>query len=149
QVAADVLAECRRVGIPLVLEPLFFGLADPADRPGVVIETTRRFAALGPDLLKLPFPVDVDHDTDPASWHSWCAQITDLCSMPWALLSGGGTFESFAAQVEAAVDAGCSGFLVGRALWGEAVLAPAEQRTHLIATQVIPRFEHLRSIVDR
>ncbi|MCP3936409.1 MAG: hypothetical protein GY708_13665, partial [Actinomycetia bacterium] len=47
QVAADVLAECRRVGIPLVLEPLFFGLADPADRPGVVIETTRRFAALG------------------------------------------------------------------------------------------------------
>ena len=34
QVAAEILAECRRVGIPLVLEPLFYGLDDPACSPG-------------------------------------------------------------------------------------------------------------------
>ena len=31
-VAAEVLADCRRVGIPLVLEPLFYDLDDPSDR---------------------------------------------------------------------------------------------------------------------
>ena len=32
RVAAEILAECRRVGIPLVLEPLFYGLEDPGLR---------------------------------------------------------------------------------------------------------------------
>ena len=56
QVGREVVAECNRVGI-LVLEPLFYQLDDPPLRPKLVLGTGR-FAAMSPDLLKLPFPVD-------------------------------------------------------------------------------------------
>ena len=41
RVVDAILAVCRRVGIPLVLEPLFYGPVDPAQRRSLVIETVR------------------------------------------------------------------------------------------------------------
>ena len=145
-VAAGVLAECRRVGIPLVLEPLFFGLADPGDRPDVVLRTTERFAALDPDLLKLPFPVDTAAEPDRDVWADLCHAVTERCAMPWAILSGGGSFDDFAAQVGVAAAAGCSGFMVGRALWGEAARATPADREVAIAESVLPRWHRLCEI---
>ena len=147
RVVAEILAECRRVGIPLVLEPLFYGLDDPAARRGLVIETVERFAAMDPHLLKLPFPVDPTDEPDRSVWAEACAEITARCSMPWTLLSGGGDYESYRDQVAAAVSAGCSGFMAGRALWGEAALAPRSDRPGIIADVVAPRLAELRSIV--
>ena len=146
-VAAEILAECRRVGIPLVLEPLFYGLDDPAARRAIVIETVERFAAMDPHLLKLPFPVDPAHESDRAVWASACAEVTERCHMPWTLLSGGGNYESYRDQVAAAVAAGCSGFMAGRALWGEAALAPPTERPAIIADVVAPRLAELRSLL--
>ena len=146
RVAVDLLAECREVGIPLVMEPLFFGLASPEDRLRVVLETAERFAALGPDLLKLPFPVDPLVVTDRAAWLDSCRQVTARCSMPWALLSGGGDFDLFLDQVRVSTEAGCSGFMVGRALWGEWALADEAHRASAIAETVLPRWERLRAI---
>ena len=148
RVAAEILDECRRVGIPLVLEPLFYGLDDPSARRELVIETVERFAVMDPHLLKLPFPVDPAHEPDRGVWAAACAEITERCHMPWTLLSGGGSYESYRDQVEAAVSAGCSGFMVGRALWGEAALAPAAQRARLIAELVAPRLAELRRVVS-
>lgn len=142
-VASDVLAECRRVGLPLVLEPLFFGLDDPRDRPAVVHETVARFAAIGPDLMKTPFPVDVGVEADEAVWHRECLRISELCEMPWALLSGGGEYEVFRDQLRVALGAGCSGFMVGRALWGEAARAGPEDRATVLAELVVPRMREL------
>ena len=147
QVVAQILAECRRVGIPLVLEPLFYGLNDPAARRGLVIETVERFAAMDPHLLKLPFPVDPAHEPDRGVWAAVCAEISALCHMPWTLLSGGGSYQSYRDQVETAVSAGCSGFMAGRALWGEAALAPPADRSRIIAEVVAPRLAELRNIV--
>lgn len=145
-VAADVLAECRRVGLPLVLEPLFYAVHDAAERARVVLTTVEHFADTGADLLKLPFPVDpavvVDHDERVAA----CAAVTARCEQPWALLSGGGGFEVFAEQVAAALEAGGSGFMVGRALWGEAARCPAERRADVIADTVLPRWRTLATI---
>ena len=146
RVAAEILAECRRVGIPLVLEPLFYGLADPSARRSIVIETVQRFAAMDPHLLKLPFPVDVASEPDRSVWAEACAEISERCHMPWTLLSGGGDYQSYRDQVEVAVSAGCSGFMAGRALWGEAALAPAERRAGIITELVAPRLAELRSI---
>jgi tagatose-1,6-bisphosphate aldolase len=146
RVAAEVLAECRSVGLPLVLEPLFFGLAHPRDRPGVVLRTTERFAALDPDLLKLPFPVDTAAEPDRAVWAEQCRAITARCPMPWAILSGGGSFDDFAAQVTVATAEGCSGFMVGRALWGEAARATPTDRHAVIAETVLPRWRRLCEI---
>ena len=140
----ELLAECRRVGIPLVMEPLFFGLESPDDRLRVVLETAERFAALGPDLLKLPFPVDPVAVDDRSVWLDACRQVTERCLMPWALLSGGGDFDLFLDQVRVSTEGGCAGFMVGRALWGEWALANgAEERERVLAGTVLPRWERL------
>jgi tagatose-1,6-bisphosphate aldolase len=144
-VAAEILAECHRVGIPLALEPLYFGLASPGERRSVVLRTVDRFAALGPDLLKLPFPVDATA-TDRADWSAACRAVSERCPMPWALLSAGDPFDSFAEQVAVAIDAGCSGFMVGRALWGEAARAADSERTEVIERIVAPRWRRLTEI---
>ncbi len=147
-IAAAVVADCRAAGIPVVLEPLFYGLDSPADRPRVVIETATRFVALNPDLLKLPFPVDATHDADTDHWAATCTTISTLAHMPWVMLSGGGDFELYAQQLEVAVGAGCSGFMVGRALWGDALKAPAAERHGLLIDQVLPRMQRLRGLLD-
>lgn len=148
RVTAEILSRCREVGIALMLEPLFYGLDDPADRRRLVIETVERFAAMSPDLLKLPFPVDPAHEPDRGVWAAACADITQRCDMPWTLLSGGGSFESYRDQVESAVSAGCSGFMAGRALWGEAVLAPPSERHRIITEVVAPRLAELRALLS-
>ncbi len=147
QVAAEVVEECRRVGLPLLLEPLFYGLADPSERRAIVMSTVERFAAIGPDLLKLPFPVDPAHEPDRSVWAEACAEVTGLCRMPWTLLSGGGSYESYRDQVEVAVTNGCAGFMAGRALWGEAALAPPSRRPTIIEELVAPRLAELRNLV--
>lgn len=145
-VAADVVADCRRAGIPVVLEPLFHDLAHPADRERVVLITVERFSAIGPDLLKLPFPVAPEVDRDHAGLVAACERVTERCSQPWALLSGGGDFEGFAEQLAAAVEGGCSGFMVGRALWGEAARSEPGRRAAVIDDLVVPRWHRLSAI---
>jgi tagatose-1,6-bisphosphate aldolase len=142
-VAAGVVAECGDVGIPLVLEPLFFGLADPAERAAVVFRTVEHFADTGADLLKLPFPVDPTAVPDRARQAEACHRVTERCHQPWAILSGGGDFESFAEQVEVATGSGASGFMVGRALWGEAARATDADRAATITEVVVPRWHRL------
>jgi tagatose-1,6-bisphosphate aldolase len=146
-VAAAVVAECRRVEVPLVLEPLFHSLADPSDREQVVLATVEHFADTGADLLKLPFPVDPDRVLDRATRRAACRRVTDRCAQPWALLSGGGTYDSFADQVADAGAAGAAGFMVGRALWGEAAQAAEDDRPDVVRTVVVPRFERLAAVV--
>ncbi|MCP4227355.1 MAG: hypothetical protein GY773_28760 [Actinomycetia bacterium] len=145
--AKQVVADGHRSGIPVVLEPLFYDLADPRDRLDMVLRTAEDFAAVGPQLLKLPFPVDPSLVTETAERVEACQKVSDRCPMPWALLSGGGSFGSFLDQVSDATAGGCSGFMVGRALWGDAVTAPAPQRQELIETQVRARFIALRAAV--
>jgi tagatose-1,6-bisphosphate aldolase len=148
-IAGRVQAECRRVGLPLVLEPLLYDVADAAERERVVITTTEHFAATGADLLELPFPVDpavvIDHDARVAA----CAAITARCEQPWAILSDGVDFAVFAEQVAAAMPGGCSGFMVGRALWGEAARCPTDRRGDVIALTVLPRWHELTATAHR
>lgn len=145
--AAGILAECRRVGIPLLVEPLFYGLDDPSVRPQIVLETVDRFASMGFDVLKLPFPVDLDHDPEQTRWAAACWEISKRCDMPWTLLSGGGSFENYHTQLKVAMASGCAGFTVGRALWGEAALAPPADRPKIIADLIAPRLAALRDLV--
>lgn len=132
----DVIAACRTAGLPLALEPLFYDLDHPDDRERVVLATVSTFVAMNPDLLKLPYP------GSPAA----CTTVSEIVTMPWAMLSGGGTFEDFVEQFTIARKAGCSGFMVGRALWGEAVQATPAEREHLLDDLVRPRLERLVEI---
>ena len=113
---------------------------------GADIETVRRLTRLEPDVLKVQFPVDTSHERDRAVWREACSELDAVTTVPWALLSGGDPFDEFRDQVEIACRAGASGFMVGRALWQEAVIAPEDEREELIETVLRPRFAELVAI---
>jgi len=152
-----VIADCARYDIPLFLEPLYYS-PDPAisvksegfaeQRRYIVTETVRRLGALGPDILKIQFPMDANHQPDRAAWADACAQLNETSPVPWALLSGGDPFDVFKAQIEVACKAGCSGFMAGRALWWEVISAAPSERDAAARERALPRLLELAAIVD-
>ena len=154
-VIREVIADCAAYDIPLFLEPLAYvtepGLTTDspefaAKRRRIVVETVRRLGALRPEVLKVQFPVDTRHEPDRAVWADACAELDEAAPVPWALLSGGDPYELFRDQVRVACEAGASGFMVGRALWGEAVTAAPEERSRLVESVLRPRFQELVEI---
>jgi len=152
---AAVVADCAQLDVPLFLEPLVYAtrgddVADAgppsAKRRDLVVESVRRLGALGPDVLKVQFPIDAQQEPDDAAWKDACAELDDAAPVPWALLSGGGSYASFRDQLQVACEAGASGFMVGRALWGEYVKAPEGSRPELLRSTLRPRFAELAAI---
>ena len=150
-----VISDCACEDIPLFLEPLAYPL-DPAvpldsaefaaQRRRIVVETARRLGALGPDILKIQFPLDTRYHADEVLWQEACAELNEAAGVPWALLSGGDPYDSLKAQLRVACQAGCSGFMVGRALWREAISASEAEREAVLRNTVRPRFEELSQI---
>ena len=127
EVVAQVARDCHAVGLPLIVEPLWFPVAgESMDDPAVlerrrrsVISSARSFHDVGTDIMKVEFPVlDL---TDLDACHQACADLDEAIDGPWVLLSAGVTFEGFRTQIDVAADHGCSGFMAGRAIWGDAV----------------------------
>jgi len=117
---AEVAADCDRLGLPLFAEPLGV-VRSPSERRRVIVEAARRFGRMGVDVLKLEFPVDVSAEPDPTVWSDACAEVDAASAVPWTLLSAGEDFERFARMLKVACAHGASGFVVGRAVWQEAV----------------------------
>ena len=153
-----IVAECQRHEIPLFLEPIGYSL-DPsvpknspryaASRRRIVVESARRLSALGLDVLKTKFPVDVNHEPDQGLWAKACAELDEASPVPWALLSAGDPFDIFKEQLRIACEAGCSGFLVGRALWREATGLTGSERDEFLRTTARERFDKLVSIASQ
>lgn len=153
-----VAQECQRYDIPLFLEPMSYSLqagvpkesaAFAETRPQVVRETARRLGGLGADVLKLEFPVDVAFNQDRSQWRAACAAISDVCPIPWVLLSAGVDFEVFEEQVRIACEEGASGFLAGRAIWKEAVVMSPEERQYFLATTAVDRLKRITESASR
>ena len=127
EVVAQVAADCHAVGLPLIVEPLWFPVSgESMDDPSVrdrrrrsVVASAGSFHDAGADIMKVEFPVLDLTDLDAA--HQACADLDAAVDGPWVLLSAGVTFEGFRTQVDVAADHGCSGFMAGRAIWGDAV----------------------------
>lgn len=158
ELVAAVIADCAAHDIPLFLEPLAYAIEPgvttdsakfAAQRRRLVIETVRRLGALGPDILKVQFPVDTLHQSDRAVWADACSELDEMSPVPWALLSGGDPYELFRDQVRVACAAGASGFLVGRALWGEYVQASIDEQPGIMETIVRPRFAELSAVASQ
>lgn len=153
----EVVSDCATHDIPLFLEPVAYvtekGLsADSpefaAKRRRIVIASVRRLGALGPEILKVQFPIDTRFNDDQSEWADACAELDEASPVPWALLSGGDPYELYREQVRVASRAGASGFMVGRALWKSAVTAPPAQRGSLIENELRPRFRELSAIAQ-
>ena len=157
QLVIGLLAECSRFDIPMFLEPIVYS-PDPnlskdsaafaAERSKIMVETVRRLGALKPDILKLEFPVDCQYEKDEVVWHDACAQLNEASPVPWTLLSGGESFDLFQKQLRVACQNGCSGFLVGRALWQEAVHLQGDEREAFLNGEASQRWQTLHTIAE-
>ena len=67
--------------------------------------------------------------------------------MPWALLSAGVGFDDFRERVRIALDNGASGFIAGRAIWGEAVTLTGAARVAFLEQTAVPRLAALRDLL--
>jgi tagatose 1,6-diphosphate aldolase len=151
RLVAEVAADCRRLDLALLLEPLSFGLDGGKlageERRRVVVETARRLTALGPDVLKAEFPYDAGVAGE-ARWRDACAELDSASAVPWAILSAGVDQATFEGQVVAACRAGASGVAVGRSVWAEAATMAAGARGAFLASTARERLARISSLVD-
>jgi tagatose 1,6-diphosphate aldolase/sulfofructosephosphate aldolase len=136
-----VVEACRAYGLPSVIEPLV------ARQPGddhaltkqLVIRSAETLAELGPDLLKLEWPGDADG----------CKQLSKVCgTVPWALLSAGVAYQQFVDRVLVAMDAGATGYIAGRAFWGEAAGFTGAERRRFLQTTGVERMTALKAALQ-
>ncbi len=146
RLVSELVSDCRRYDLPFFAEPVAYG---GGDRRRLVIEAARRIGQLGVDVLKMEFPVDVRHESDETIWMSACEALSRASPAPWALLSAGVDFETFARQLTIACRAGASGYIAGRAIWQEALSRAGADRQNFIRQTVIPRMDTLNKIVNR
>lgn len=133
-IVSQVVDECARVGIPLLLEPL--GFPGEPHGPGTVA-AVRATMPLGATVMKVAWPGQ-EH----------LGQLVDvLQDRPWVMLSGGGPFEQYLDQVGTAVAQGCSGFMAGRAIWREVTHTQPDERVEMLQTIAAPRLKQLRALL--
>jgi tagatose 1,6-diphosphate aldolase len=158
QLTKRIIAECERADIAFFLEPVSYSI-DPRndknsakfaeDRPRVIAEIARRLGALGPDVLKLEFPIDANHNMDENQWMKACQAVMEASPCPWALLSAGVSFELFARQVEVACKAGASGYIAGRAVWKEGIPMLENERKTWLVNVAAKRLDSLQAIAEQ
>ncbi|GLI01591.1 beta/alpha barrel domain-containing protein [Phytohabitans aurantiacus] len=142
KLVADLAAACHEERLPLVVEPIWYPLSpDEGDggRADAIVAAVAEFTLLGVDVLKVQFPGSA----------AACRDLDAAATVPWVLLSEGAGFEDFATQMEIAAKAGASGYIAGRAVWGDAVgHLPAGERDAAVA-RAADRLDTLTAIVRR
>jgi tagatose-1,6-bisphosphate aldolase len=157
KLVAELVASCRAPQMPLVIEPVWYPLAgeDSADpavarrRAGAIVASAAEFAVLGADILKVQFPGSVGSVAERASAADAARELDAALSVPWVLLSEGAGYGDFAVQMEITARAGASGYIAGRAVWGDAVgNLPEAERSRALA-RAGERLRALNDIVRR
>lgn len=138
---AQVVADCRLVGIPSVIENLVYPLPGE-DLTGqafedAVVEAARALNDSGADLLKLEYPGSPEG----------CRRLAEVLDRPWAVLSAGVPFEQFTEVLTIAFDeGGASGFIAGRSVWRESLSLRGADRTTFLTTVAQYRLDTLRAV---
>ncbi len=145
----QIVAECAAHDIPFYAEPIICPIGEDEATYEVnfsrrVIDSAKRVAALGVDVLKMEFPVPLTLSEDKAKCRAACEQLTAAVDVPWVLLSAGVAFEAFCRQVEIACSAGASGYIAGRAVWDEAAqISDSDERQYWLETTGRKRLQRL------
>jgi tagatose 1,6-diphosphate aldolase len=144
--AKEIFDSCAENDILLMTEELSFprqgeDKKTPAyvtRRPKNIIESAK---LLGPitDILKLEFPGEEN-----------LKAVNDAAIRPWVLLSAGEKFDIFQKQVEAAMKAGSSGTMAGRAIFNEYFeQTTPDARANFLKTTGVQRMKILSDLVDK
>ena len=140
--------DCRREGIPFLLEVVTYGTGKGAGRARAIINSVREIKKAAGEIVevwKLEFPGDVKTATGRKKAAEECQKITEeLDGKPWILLSAGEDFNVFKRQVEVAAANGASGFLAGRALWKD--FGKYKNREKFFTGIARRRFEQIKKI---
>ena len=120
EVVAGLVEDADRFGLPVMVEPVALETTGP-QAAAVVGHGARIAAEIGADILKIA------HPGDDFLLRSWCAEL----GVPVVLLGGGDSAsrEELLALVKGAIEAGVSGIVIGRKLWGR----PVDEALVLIA----------------
>lgn len=147
----ELVAECARHDIALIVEPLWYPGPDggDGDRTEILLRAAEVFTRAGIDVLKSEFPVDLSSAAGRERAPDALAELDAATGgTPWVLLSGSVPYDVFAEQVELASRAGASGFMAGRAIWGDAVRAHQAGDTETVE-EAVGRLRELGGIVRR
>jgi tagatose 1,6-diphosphate aldolase len=153
-VVADLVAECRRLSLALVVEPIWYPLegedakstAWQARRIEGIIESAHEADALGIDMLKAEFPGDVSTPQGQEAATIACRRLDAGIHVPWVILSAGVGYELFREQVRIACTAGASGFLAGRSIWRDAVSTHAPEKRQAAVDEASRRLAELAQV---
>jgi tagatose-1,6-bisphosphate aldolase len=137
----QVIADCRVVGVPSVIENLVYPLPDEEltgrRREDAIIEAARALNDLDADLLKLEYPGSPEG----------CRRLASVLDRPWAVLSAGVPFDQFTEVLRIAFDdGGASGFIAGRSVWRESLPLHGAQRQEFLDTVARPRLATLQGV---
>ena len=147
--------ECINFDIPFILEILTYSLDANGkkltgdERKTVIIESAKRLSAIGGDLLKVEFPLDISSAPDEKSWGNACGELSLLSHLPWVLLSASVSYETFIKQVEIACKNGACGIAAGRSVWNEAIPLEGSQRENFLLGESSNRLMNLSRLVDQ
>ncbi len=138
-----IVEDCRAQGIPSVIENLIFSprgveTLSAAERERAIITSAELLTAVKPDLLKLEYPGSPEG----------CKRLSDVLTVPWAVLSAGVDFDVFEDVIKISCDAGgASGFIAGRSVWKEAVGLNQTERATFLSETARPRLLKLREAI--
>jgi sulfofructosephosphate aldolase len=120
------LAICRQAHLASVLEgvarpPAGRGWRDQDEHDDAILAAAAEFAPAQPAIYKTEVPGL--GKLPPADLERRAREITTTITSPWVVLSSGVRPDDFPAAVEAACAGGADGFLAGRAIWAESLVA--------------------------
>jgi len=99
--------QCSELGIPLMIEPAFWG-KNPGKNDQAIVDAARVAVELGAHVLKVPAPRDPQKLADIVAWSP----------VPVYVLGGDPQgSEALARQIVEWMDAGATGVVVGRNVW--------------------------------
>ncbi|WP_051574448.1 hypothetical protein [Mycobacterium sp. URHB0044] len=143
QAVRDVVADCKEVGIPSVIENLVYPFEGEdltgRRRADAVIESARALNEIDCDLLKLEYPGSPEA----------CRRLAAVLDRPWAVLSAGVPFDEFTQVLQIAFDeGGASGFIAGRSVWRESLALSGAERQRFLVDVARPRLERLIAVAS-
>ncbi len=118
--------------------------ADMGRRHDAIIRAAVELSSYGGAIYKAEVPGYVPGDLSLV--REQARQLTDMIDVPWVVLSSGVALAEFPGAVAEAVAGGASGFLAGRAIWSDTVVA--EHPAQALAELAVPRLRSLRDIVS-
>jgi len=155
---SQIARQCLEHDIAFFLEAVSYNI-DPQydknskefadERPALITRLVKRLSALEPDVLKIEFPVDANHNQDQNFWLETCQFISEVSSCPWTVLSAGVDFPVFEQQVTVACQAGASGFIGGRAIWKEGIPLQTAKRINWLENVAQNRLNKLNIIAEK